>query len=419
MGRAITPWPGMERSMEVVMYRKLDVLMWRGLLLSAGAVLAAIAPAWALNGIHTERWSPESGAIRYRDVYGNCTNLSVQFEATVTASDEANGIRFSICERDAGETNDPLLDLVLVPTADRPPVGTHVLALVWFRLGCDDSGRLIGCALSDWHLTWCDPATGTHAASGLGPSGNSFTTDELEDFELVLVGDDGVEGPGPTAENAFQCGSTSVWAPLGSRPAPWRVLAGLPAAESGGPPVISHDPAENGSIGLYFDRSGLMCGGDVVLGVPARLYVVARLAGWTSCGIAGAEFRVVGVPPGWPAVAIPEPYLLRIGDPLAGGVSVGFVCTRGEAGAVPLYMIDVFPTSLVSNYEIGIERRQPVIDPRFPCTLVTLCDFPVFTIVCVEGRPAVVNPSPGSRCEIASVSVGRRSWSQVKALYRE
>ena len=69
MGRAITPWPGMERSMEVVMYRKLDVLMWRGLLLSAGAVLAAIAPAWALNGIHTERWSPESGAIRYRDAY--------------------------------------------------------------------------------------------------------------------------------------------------------------------------------------------------------------------------------------------------------------------------------------------------------------------------------------------------------------
>lgn len=145
-------------------------ILWRGRTLLVGLVLVASAPAWALTGIHNEIWYPSSGRLRYQDANGNCTELSVQFEAVVTASDVANGIRFSICERDVGEVNDPLIEAVLQPTPERPAAGTHVLATVYFFLSCNGAGGLIGCRVDDWHIAWCD-AAGMHVARGQSRGG--------------------------------------------------------------------------------------------------------------------------------------------------------------------------------------------------------------------------------------------------------
>jgi len=61
---------------------------------------------------------------------------------------------------------------------------------------------------------------------------------------------------------------------------------------------------------------------------------------------------------------------------------------------------------------LRVVGRTPPQDPMFDCPMITLCDSPVFTRMCVAGGTAIVNPS--GECTVA---VEAASWSGIKSLY--
>ncbi len=63
---------------------------------------------------------------------------------------------------------------------------------------------------------------------------------------------------------------------------------------------------------------------------------------------------------------------------------------------------------------IGFVAGNPPSSPTFRCPLVTLCNAPIFTSVCVSGGSFLINPTVGA-CD---PSVEGGSWSQIKSLYR-
>jgi hypothetical protein len=129
----------------------------------------------------------------------------------------------------------------------------------------------------------------------------------------------------------------------------------------------------------------------------------------------GAELRVVGLPPEWPA-AVTTPALLSLGDPL-GPLGGNVAYADCQAGPVLLYTISVFATTSVTDHVVQITARTPPANALFNCPLVTLCDVPYFTIVCMAGSQARINPPPGAICDLPVLGVEARTWTAVKNLY--
>ncbi len=177
----------------------------------------------------------------------------------------------------------------------------------------------------------------------------------------------------------------------------------------------SDDPTANGTIGVYFDPAGTQCSGTIPAGGVGKVYVVAKVAGATASGIAGAEFRFEGMPRAWEAYSVPDPQILAIGDPFANGVAMGFVCRVAEAQAVHLYTVVVFAHEDVSDVRFEILMRSPPLS--VPCPMLLACDEPAFTKYCVESVPCFVNARAPTPCD-APTAVEAASWSTVKALYR-
>jgi len=57
---------------------------------------------------------------------------------------------------------------------------------------------------------------------------------------------------------------------------------------------------------------------------------------------------------------------------------------------------------------------NPPSNASFPCPLVTLCDAPAFSSLCITGGSFLMNPT-GESC---SVGVEEETWSGIKKLYR-
>ena len=105
-------------------------------------------------------------------------------------------------------------------------------------------------------------------------------------------------------------------------------------------------------------------------------------------------------------------------------------CQTGDADAPPGY-VRIFDSS-ISKSTTGnaippdtyfvVSAGDPPGSPNFPCPLVTLCNAPVFTAVCVgtgQGLAAqsgqfIVNPTTRT-CTVATQP---KAWSEVKSLYR-
>ena len=85
----------------------------------------------------------------------------------------------------------------------------------------------------------------------------------------------------------------------------------------------------------------------------------------------------------------------------------------GSSGAIVLYEIHCFATSLVTERVLSVQGRTTPSNPNYPCPLMTPCDAPCFCIFCVRGRSATIN-YPG----FCNVGIESRSWSQMRALYR-
>ena len=352
------------------------------------------------------------------------SEFGVRFIARVTALDIASGVTFSIQERDPGGNN-LLFDLALPWPAPYPAIGTEMRVGANFYFACD-AGNLVAVRASLWWVSWCDPQLGTQ--NRYGNQGTVLATggSEPEDFEFVLVDENGIEAPGATAEDAYYCGSSAVTAAERSHfPSPYELLQQGLSIASESPFLPRSDPelqAEySGQIQLAFDPMGQQICGEIPPGTVSTLYVVARAAGPTLCGITGAELRVVGMPANWFAAAAIPANSISVGDPLssAGGNVAYTSCQSPAAGPVLLYTISIFATTAVTDHVVEITARTPPFNSQFNCPLVTLCDMPMYTIVCMEGSRAYINPRAGAICEVPVVGVESHTWSSVKDLYRD
>ncbi len=349
--------------------------------------------------------------------------FGVGFVARATALDIASGVSFSIQERAPGG-NELIVALALPWTAPYPAAGTELRVFANFYLACN-AGTLVPGRADRWFVSWCDPELGTQVRSGTPGVVRATGSSQPEPFELVLVDENGVEAPGATPEDAYTCGASTVVAaepPLLTTPYEL-VQQGL-SLTSESSLLPRTDPglqAEyTGQIQLAFDAMGQLACGQIPVGTASTLYVVARAAGPTLCGITGAELRVVGMPEGWLASATIPPNGIALGDPLGsvGGNMAYTSCQSPAAGPVLLYTISTFATTAVTDHVVAITARTPPANPIFNCPLVTLCDQPMYTIVCMAGSQATINPSAGATCDPPTVGVQPRTWTAVKAFYR-
>ena len=99
-------------------------------------------------------------------------------------------------------------------------------------------------------------------------------------------------------------------------------------------------------------------------------------------------------------------------------VSWGFWnCAKPESGAILLYTVLVVATELEENVEFRLETHRSPASPLFKCPMILLCDYPMFTGLCVETMPCFVNATATRTCEIP-LAVESTLWGKVKALYR-
>jgi hypothetical protein len=189
---------------------------------------------------------------------------------------------------------------------------------------------------------------------------------------------------------------------------PWIAAMGLAIAS----PACAED-----LLGVFFDTSAQTCSGNVPTAGTATLYVCCVPTGSASGGITGAEFRidpgnggylVQGGSPmgsGWAV----------IGNAFSGGVNVAFgECLTGSAIAILQFTV-LNPGGGAHDSELHVIAKSRPSNPNFPCPLVTLCDDPAFTTVCVEGGKTILNPSAPRPC---GSSRENTVWSRVKGLYR-
>jgi hypothetical protein len=129
---------------------------------------------------------------------------------------------------------------------------------------------------------------------------------------------------------------------------------------------------------------------------------------------------VVGIPAEWYATAAIPPGCISLGNPLGpeGGNVAYSSCQSPSAGPVLWYTISIYATTEVTDHVVEVIARTPSSNPFFNCPLVTLCDVPIYSIVCMAGSQARINPPVGVTCNDVVVGVEPRTWSAVKDLYR-
>jgi hypothetical protein len=201
----------------------------------------------------------------------------------------------------------------------------------------------------------------------------------------------------------------------------------------------------NGYIGLYADMAGTQCCISAPAGMPVTFHFVATLAGLTTGGISGAEFRmetssdISGA--GFFQAFSPAAGALVIGSspfdfnqtdptpPASEGINIAFPeCQMGTGGRVYLGSMSAFITGAITNVEVQTLRRNPPTNVvEGDCPLVTLCDAPTFTKVCLTiptgAHGESINFKSGinlATCNTACtpVAVSDNTWSGVKDLYR-
>lgn len=170
-------------------------------------------------------------------------------------------------------------------------------------------------------------------------------------------------------------------------------------------------PLRAQSIGIFADVGGGSCAVTAPLASPFQYYVLVRLGPLS--GVTGAEFRIEGVDPAWFTTVSPQPLICDPGCPdfVGDGGAVTFPsCQAPGSGQMVLLTIQSIAFVPIPTRTLRIEAARFPSHPGFACPLVTLCDPPVFTRMCVAGGAAVVNGA-------CTVAVRDRTWSSVKAMF--
>ena len=120
------------------------------------------------------------------------------------------------------------------------------------------------------------------------------------------------------------------------------------------------DPADDvaGSIGVYFDAAGTRCQGTIRPGAPGIVYILAKPAGHTADGTAGAEFKFTGLPPSWQVLPVANPELFTMGDPFGDGVVAAWPCQGSPQSPVLLYSVTVLADAEEPDVVFGIVRAD-------------------------------------------------------------
>ena len=375
-------------------------------LLIACAATLVPADVGALSRVRREVWSYQGDI----PTAPSESVVDVAFFASVADMDLPSRIVFAVAILDVTGAEHVLLRYRWGKWENLPRPGTPVQVFLSFALSCDGSGSITARPIAT-SFTFCNLGEANAEERNI----DNFETYEVQvagAFGLTLIDRGGYRGETPTPADAFAC--TGAFAPGFTES---QALDVLRTKKSTWANEIQDELP--GSIGVYFDPEGTRCSGKILPDAPGRVYVVARMEGMSECGIAGAEFRFTGIPDDWIVHAVPNPDIVAIGDPLADGAAVGFLCKRPEGGATVLYTIDVVANAVVDDLQFQIEPRNPPSNPNFGCPQLVLCDRPIFTKVCVDGFACFINSTkavPG-RCELP-VAVLERTWSSVKQLFR-
>lgn len=173
--------------------------------------------------------------------------------------------------------------------------------------------------------------------------------------------------------------------------------------------------AAQGMLGVFFDEYGSTCSASVNSGGVITMHVVFLPDGETRSGITGAEFRIEAQDAdGYNILAVQNRMTIGLGDAFGSGINVAGLCSSDLA--IPLLTVQVQNVGGGTNAKFIARVREDPTDPQlFPCALVTLCDEPIWTKICVETGKAVLNPSGSTECGSNSESA---EWSRIKGLYR-
>ncbi len=197
-------------------------------------------------------------------------------------------------------------------------------------------------------------------------------------------------------------------------------MAGIGLGLTIGAGLVSSAHAQsNGVLGIYFDDRASKCSDTFTTGMSRTLWVMLLAEGDTRGGISGAEFRIVatgatGYSFSGETIVLPNGFAVGT-SALEDGLNV--VSTRGCENRLPLPILKLTVLNLSGGQDATLEiaEKIPPSHRDFPCPLVTLCDNPVFTKVCITPDRAVLNPSGSLRCGIASE---QSDWGRIKELYR-
>jgi len=229
------------------------------------------------------------------------------------------------------------------------------------------------------------------------------------------------------------------------------VVPALGAAAATAPPGTA---GPDGTIALYNvvvnpdgsagDTDFVRCGSVTSLfgGTVGKLILraYAHLAGASVIGIAGVEFYVDGLEAsgqlaaGWTKAIVTPANTLVLGDltePHAAGgfwthrVNITWLdvtgpdserCQKGPLALLAQIELQNigFTTDFAPNHLVSVLAGSPPTNPTFECPVAILCDYPVFTAVCMTGDRFAINPTFID----CFAPVSSATWSQVKAIYR-
>src|SRR2546426_1017289 len=126
------------------------------------------------------------------------------------------------------------------------------------------------------------------------------------------------------------------------------------------------------------------CETPVPFGTSQTLDVWVCVEGTIIGGITAAEFRIAGLPASWATAVDPDPAGTATGDLFGNGVRIAFPnCNPGSGQYLHLFTVRVTALDSSTDVVLMVAAKIPPTDPTFDCALVTKCDAPVFTKVCV------------------------------------
>ncbi len=121
----------------------------------------------------------------------------------------------------------------------------------------------------------------------------------------------------------------------------------------------------------------------------------------------GAEFRIVGLPPGWTTQVTPSPNVLLLGDPFGNGANVGI--WPWVSGCARILNVVLRLPHPGASATLSIVAHAIPANPNYVCPNVT---HPVLDgRTCVSGGSLTIN---GSGC---TVGVAPIDWGRAKRLY--